>query len=39
MGSADRKIVHDTVSAVEGVRTISVGEDPRRRVVIAPAES
>lgn len=37
MGSADRKIVHDIVGTVEGVATISVGEDPRRRVVITPA--
>jgi spoIIIJ-associated protein len=36
MGSADRKIVHDAVNAREGVRTISVGEEPRRRVVIVP---
>ena len=36
MNSADRKIVHDTVNAAEGVRTISVGEEPRRRVVIVP---
>lgn len=38
MGSADRKIVHDAVNAREGVRTISVGEEPRRRVVIQPVE-
>lgn len=36
MGSADRKVVHDTVNECEGVRTISVGEEPRRRVVIVP---
>lgn len=36
MGSADRKIVHDIVGTVDGVRTLSVGEDPRRRVVISP---
>jgi spoIIIJ-associated protein len=36
MGSADRKVVHDTVNDCEGVRTISVGEEPRRRVVIVP---
>ena len=36
MGSADRKVVHDTVNELDGVRTISVGEEPRRRVVIVP---
>jgi spoIIIJ-associated protein len=36
MNSADRKVVHDAVNAVDGVRTISVGEEPRRRVVIVP---
>ena len=34
MGSADRKVVHDAVNEIEGVRTISEGEEPRRRVVI-----
>jgi spoIIIJ-associated protein len=37
MGSADRKIVHDIVGTVDGVRTLSVGDEPRRRVVISPA--
>ena len=36
MSSADRKLVHDTVAEIEGVSTISEGEDPRRRVVIQP---
>lgn len=36
MGAADRKVVHDTVNEMEGVVTRSEGEDPRRRVVIAP---
>jgi spoIIIJ-associated protein len=36
MGAADRKIVHDTVNECEGVKTLSVGEEPNRRVVIAP---
>ncbi|HEX9258301.1 MAG TPA: RNA-binding cell elongation regulator Jag/EloR [Acidimicrobiales bacterium] len=35
MTSADRKIVHDTASAL-GVTTTSEGEDPFRRVVIMP---
>jgi spoIIIJ-associated protein len=37
MSAADRKIVHDTVNDIEGVATISEGEEPRRRVVILPA--
>jgi spoIIIJ-associated protein len=37
MGAADRKVVHDTVNDIDGVVTRSEGEDPRRRVVIAPA--
>jgi len=36
MNSADRKVVHDTVNEIEGVRTTSEGEDSRRRVVILP---
>ncbi|WP_419921563.1 protein jag [Candidatus Poriferisodalis sp.] len=39
MNAADRKIVHDTVNEIEGVDTISVGEEPRRRVVLVPASS
>jgi spoIIIJ-associated protein len=38
MGAADRKVVHDTVNDIDGVRTISEGEEPRRRVVIQPDE-
>jgi spoIIIJ-associated protein len=37
MGAADRKVVHDTVNDIDGVRTSSEGEEPRRRVVISPA--
>lgn len=37
MGSADRKVIHDTLSSVEGIETRSEGDDPFRRVVIAPA--
>lgn len=37
MAAPDRKVVHDTVAAIDGVSTISEGEDPRRRVVITPA--
>jgi len=36
MGPADRKVVHDTVNELAGVRTLSEGQDPRRRVVIIP---
>ena len=36
--SADRKIVHDSLTEVEGITTRSEGEDPRRRVVVEPAE-
>jgi spoIIIJ-associated protein len=39
MSAADRKIVHDTVNDVEGVMTISEGEDPHRRVVILPVSA
>lgn len=38
MNAADRKVVHDAVNTVEGARTVSEGEDPRRRVVILPDE-
>jgi spoIIIJ-associated protein len=34
MGAADRKVVHDTVNDIDGIHTISEGEEPRRRVVI-----
>lgn len=34
MPANDRKVIHDIVNTVEGVRTVSEGEDPRRRVVI-----
>jgi spoIIIJ-associated protein len=37
MSSADRKVVHDAVNEVEGVVTVSEGEDAARRVVIRPA--
>lgn len=37
MSPADRKVVHDTVNRIDGVRTTSEGEEPRRRVVILPA--
>ena len=37
MSSADRKIVHDTVTEIDGVTSRSDGDDPARRVVISPA--
>lgn len=36
MNPADRKVVHDTVNTIPGVRTVSEGEEPRRRVVLLP---
>jgi spoIIIJ-associated protein len=36
MSAADRKIVHDTVNEMEGVATRSMGDEPRRYIVIAP---
>ena len=37
MSAADRKVVHDTINEVDGVATISVGDEPRRCVVVVPA--
>lgn len=36
MSAVDRKVVHDTANAIEGVHTVSEGEDFRRHVVIVP---
>jgi spoIIIJ-associated protein len=36
MGAADRKVVHDTINSIDGVHTVSEGEEPRRRVVVVP---
>lgn len=38
MSAADRKVVHDALTDVDGVATVSEGEDPRRRVVVVPSE-
>jgi spoIIIJ-associated protein len=35
MNPADRKVLHDAVSEIDGVRSYSEGEDPKRSVVIA----
>jgi spoIIIJ-associated protein len=37
MSSLDRKVVHDVAAEIDGVETISEGEEPRRRVVLRPA--
>lgn len=37
MGSADRRIVHNTVSDIDGLETLSQGSDMNRRVVIQVA--
>jgi len=37
MNAADRKVVHDALTDVDGVTTSSEGDDPRRYVVISPA--
>src|SRR3954454_24603528 len=33
----ERKVVHDAVSAVDGVASESEGEEPQRRIVVRPA--
>lgn len=38
MNAAERKVIHDTIAEMEGVRTYSEGEEPRRSVVIAAEE-
>lgn len=37
MSAMDRKVVHDTAGQIDGVESHSEGEDPFRRVVLAPA--
>jgi spoIIIJ-associated protein len=37
MNPFERKVVHDVVAGVEGVRSESEGEEPQRRVVILPS--
>ena len=36
MNPADRKVVHDTIADIDGVRSFSEGEDSDRAVVVAP---
>ena len=35
MNAADRKVVHDAIGEIEGVRSFSEGEEPNRSVVVA----
>ncbi|MFO7698983.1 MAG: RNA-binding cell elongation regulator Jag/EloR [Acidimicrobiia bacterium] len=35
MNAADRKVLHDAVAEIDGVRSYSEGDEPRRAVVIA----
>jgi spoIIIJ-associated protein len=37
MPSSDRKVVHDTLTTIEGVVSRSEGEDPYRRIIVSPA--
>lgn len=39
MSSADRKVIHDVLTTVDAVVTHSEGDDPNRRVIIAPANA
>jgi len=36
MPSADRKVLHDALGAIDGVSSRSEGEDPNRRIVVSP---
>jgi len=38
MNAFERKIIHDTIAEIEGVTSFSEGEEPYRRVVIAPED-
>lgn len=37
MTPADRKVVHDAINSIDGVSSLSEGEEPNRRVVLLPA--
>jgi spoIIIJ-associated protein len=39
MSAVDRKVVHDTIGDIDGVSTVSEGEEPHRRVVVIPSEA
>lgn len=36
MNAADRKVIHDSVAEIAGIRSYSEGEEPRRFVVLGP---
>ncbi len=36
MPSPDRKVLHDAIARIDGVHTVSDGEEPNRRVVVVP---
>ncbi len=36
MNPFERKVVHDAIAAIDGVRSESEGEEPDRRVVVLP---
>jgi len=36
MNPFERKVVHDAITSIEGVRSESEGEEPNRRVVVSP---
>lgn len=38
MNAHERKIIHTALQNVEGVTTYSVGEEPNRRIVVAPTK-
>lgn len=39
MGAFERKIIHDTISEIDGVTSESEGEEPNRRVVIRATQT
>jgi spoIIIJ-associated protein len=36
MNPFERKVVHDAIAPIDGVRSESEGEEPERRVVVRP---
>ena len=36
MNAADRKVVHNAIADLDGVRTVSEGQEPRRWIVVIP---
>ena len=39
MNAADRKVIHDAIGEIAGVRSYSEGEEPRRFVVLGPDDA